>query len=81
MVVNDDAGYLIKRGVLKSIASKLAPTIVAHCYGRLSFEQLVAHDARFCRFWCFWRASATAISDWPKPFTQDCRDDRAPPQL
>ena len=53
MVVNDDAGYLIKRGVLKSIASKLAPTIVAHCYGRLSFEQLVAHDARFCRFWVF----------------------------
>jgi hypothetical protein len=26
MVVNDDAGLLIKRGVLKSIASKLAPT-------------------------------------------------------
>jgi hypothetical protein len=26
MVVNDDTGLLIKRGVLKSIASKLAPT-------------------------------------------------------
>ncbi|KPU53008.1 hypothetical protein AN403_760 [Pseudomonas fluorescens] len=27
MVVNDDAGFLIKRGVFKSIASKLAPTV------------------------------------------------------
>jgi hypothetical protein len=26
MVVNDDAGFLIKRGVFKFIASKLAPT-------------------------------------------------------
>jgi hypothetical protein len=26
MDVNDDAGYLIPRGVLKSIASRLAPT-------------------------------------------------------
>ncbi len=26
MVVNDNAGFLIKRGVFKSIASKLAPT-------------------------------------------------------
>ncbi len=26
MVVNDDAGYLIPRGVFKSIASRLAPT-------------------------------------------------------
>ncbi len=26
MVVNDDAGYLIPRGVLASIASMLAPT-------------------------------------------------------
>ncbi|EJM75222.1 hypothetical protein PMI31_02007 [Pseudomonas sp. GM55] len=27
MVVNDDAGFLIKRGVFKSIASTLAPTV------------------------------------------------------
>ncbi len=27
MVVNDDAGFLISRGVFKFIASKLAPTI------------------------------------------------------
>jgi hypothetical protein len=64
MVVNDDAGFLIKRGVLKSIASKLAPTGArscvgihlakfTHCNSRLSFEQLVAHDARFFRFWVF----------------------------
>ncbi|KZN19422.1 hypothetical protein A1D17_25895 [Pseudomonas fluorescens] len=26
---------------------------LAHGNSRLSFQQLIAHDARFCRFWFF----------------------------
>ena len=34
MDVNDNAGLLIKRGVFKSIASKLAPTVDRSCHPR-----------------------------------------------